>query len=139
MSRRRRSRRGVTLVEILIALSILSIVLMALGGLMYRVAWQTRRSAVATYRTGAAQLAAGWIHGMPWDNLSLPLTAGPVGCTSDSLGMLEYTRCVTVTDVGSSRKSVQVVIQPTGNLTAMPDTQVIERAKGLLPSPLWIP
>lgn len=139
MSRHRRSRRGVTLVEILIALSILSIVLMALGGLMYRVAWQTRKSAVATYRTGAAQLAAGWIHGMPWDNLSLPLTAGPVGCTSDSLGMLEYTRCVTVTDVGSSRKSVQVVIQPTGNLTAPPDTQVIERAKGLLPSPLWIP
>ncbi len=137
MSRRWRPRRGVSLVEILVALSILSVVLMALGGLMYRVARQTRKSAVATYRTGAAQLAASWIQGMPWNDLSLPLTAGPVGCTSDSLGMLEYNRCVTVTDVGSSRKSVQIVIQPTGNLTAPPETQVIVRARVLLPSALW--
>ncbi len=132
MSRRWRPRRGVSLVEILVALSILSVVLMALGGLMYRVARQTRKSAVATYRTGAAQLAAGWIHGMEWDSLS-----GAVGCTSNSLGMLEYNRCVTVTEVGSSRKNVQIVIQPTGDLTAPPDTQVIVRARVLVPSPLW--
>lgn len=123
-----RTRDGVTLIEILVALTILTVVLVALGGIMYQVARQTRQSAVATYRTGAAQLAAVWIQGLTWD--SLP---GAVGCTTDSMGFMAYTRCVTVIDVGTNSKSVQVVILPTGNLTAPPDTQVIVRRK-----PMWL-
>ena len=126
-----RRSEGMSLIEVMIAITILSVVLMALGGIMYDVARHSRDSAVATYRTGAAQLAVAWINRLPFDNLS-----NTIGCTSDSTGTLEYNRCITVTDPTPTLKMVQIVIQPTGNLTAVPDTQVIYRHDYLRPSPL---
>lgn len=125
-------RRGMSLIEIVVALGILSVVLMSLGGLMYEVARGSRQSALATYRAAAARHAAAWIEGLEFDSLS---TA--VGCTSDSSGILEYTQCVTVSGSGNTRQAT-IVIQPTGNLTTSPDTQVVMRTRPLRSSALVI-
>ncbi len=117
---------GVTLVEVIVALAILSAVLIALAGLMFDVSLGTRRSAALSYRSAAAQMAQAWIAALPWDSLS---TA--VGCTSGTAGQLAYSRCVTVEDLSSKRKRVTIVITPTGALTAPPDTIVVDRAKPL--------
>jgi len=112
----------------MIALTILSTVLIALGGLMFQAARHTRQSAAVAYRSAASTSAAAWIQGLPWDSVD---TA--VGCASDSAGPLSYNRCVTVQNVSAKLKRVTVTITPTGPLIAAPDTVVISRVR---PRPL---
>ncbi len=125
-----RREAGVSLIEIMIALTILSTVLIALGGLMFQAARHTRQSAAVAYRSAATTSAAAWIHGLPWDSLG---TA--VGCAAESSGPLNYNRCVTVQDVSPKLKRVTVSITPTGPLIAAPDTVVINRVR---PRPLSV-
>ncbi len=109
----------------MIALSILTVVLIMLGGLMFQVGVQTRRSAALSYRSAALQQADAWIESIPWDSLDTVLG---LGCTTDTTGQLVYARCATVTDT-LGLKRVTVVISPEGNLITVPDTLVKDRAR----------
>ena len=132
MSRRATSNnRGLSLIEVVVAITILSIVVMALGGLMFQVARHTRASAGVAYRSAASESAASWLHGLPWD--SIP---GAVGCT-DSLttGLLEYTRCVELLTNTPRYRLARITISPTGVLQPSPDTIAIERTKSRSASP----
>lgn len=122
--------QGVTLVEVVVALGLLSLVLLALAGLMFDVSLGTRRSAALSYRSAAVQMAQAWIAALPWD--SIPSS---VGCTGDTTGQLVYSRCVTVQSPSSKLRRVTVVITPTGALTAPPETVVVDRGKPLSLSP----
>lgn len=124
---------GMSLVEVLIALGIFTVVLMSLGGLMYQIAQASQKSASATYRAAASQHATAWIRGLDFDSLS-----GAVGCTTDTTGLLQYNRCITVASPSATRRTVTVVIQPTGNLIAQPDTQVVERTNTIKSSALVV-
>ncbi len=129
-----RKERGVSLVEIMIALSILSIVLLALGALMFQIARYTRQSAGVVYRSAAMESAAAWVQGMAWD--SIP---GSVGC-ADSLttGLLVYSRCVELVTDTPQYRLTRVIISPTGNLLPRPDTVAVERTKARSPSPFTV-
>ncbi len=129
--RHRIAERGVSLVEIMIALSILSVVLLALGGLMFDVARHSRRSTAVAYRSAALESATSWIQALPWD--SLPTV---VGCT-DSLttGLLQYTRCVELVSNTTTSRLARIIISPTGVLQARPDTVTVERTKARASSP----
>lgn len=120
------SEAGVTLMEIVVALAILSVALVSLGGLMFQVSVRTRRATALSYLSAAVQSAQTRVEGLPWDSLG---SAALIGCTTDTTGQLTYTRCTTVTDLGAKLKRVQVVLSPTGNLTAPPDTVIVDRAK----------
>ncbi|NIM49208.1 MAG: hypothetical protein GTN62_04610 [Gemmatimonadales bacterium] len=126
-----RGDAGISLVEIMIALSILAAVLVALGGLMFQVARHTRQSAAAGYRSAAVTSAAAWARGLAWDSLD---TA--IGCTTDTTGLLTYSKCVTVQTLSTNLKRVTVVISPTGSLVALPDTVEVDRNKPRLKSTL---
>lgn len=128
-----RDEAGASLIEIIMALGILSIVLIALGGLMFQVARHTQRSAVVAHRSAAAGNAATWIQGLPWDSLG---TA--VGCTTDSTGPMTYTQCVANSDLSTNLKRVTVVIAPMGAIAALPDTVVIDRNRPRPASPLRV-
>jgi type II secretory pathway pseudopilin PulG len=128
----RTAEGGVTLVEVLIALGILSLVLVALGGLMFQVSLQTRRSAALSYRSAAAQKAQAYVEGLPWDSIG-----AAVGCVADNAGQLAYTRCVTVQNLAINLKRITVVLTSTGNLVAPPETLVVDRTKPQLPFPAW--
>ncbi len=123
--------RGVSLIEIMIALSILSVVLLALGGLMFEVARHTRRSTAVSYRSAALESAASWVQALPWD--SLP---SATGCT-DSLtaGAFMYTRCLELVSTSPTSRLTRVIVSPMGALQAPPDTVVVERTKAKAPSP----
>lgn len=123
--------RGVSLIEIMIALSILSVVLLALGGLMFDVARHSRRATAVAYRSAALETATSWIQALPWD--SLP---SAVGC-SDSLttGLLEYTRCVELVSGTTTSRLARIIITPTGALPARPDTVTVERTRARTSSP----
>ena len=132
MSRRATSNnRGLSLIEVVVAITILSIVVMALGALMFQIARHTRASAGVAYRAAASESAASWMHGMPWD--SIPLV---IGCTdSVTTGLLEYTRCVVLLTNGPRHKVARITISPTGVLQPSPDTITVERTKTRSASP----
>jgi hypothetical protein len=115
----------------MIALSILSVVLLALGGLMFEVARHTRRSTAVSYRSAALESAASWVQALPWD--SLPVSTG---CT-DSLmaGAFMYTRCFEIVSSSPTSRLARIIIAPTGALQAPPDTVTVERTKARTPSP----
>lgn len=116
------TERGVSLIEILIALTILSTVLAALGGLMFQAARHTHLSAAVAYRGAAAEQAAAWIQNLPWDSL-----ATAVGCTTRTAGQLVYSRCVSVADLSPQLKRVTIAITPESGPVMKPDTVVVDR------------
>jgi prepilin-type N-terminal cleavage/methylation domain-containing protein len=118
------NERGVTLIEIMLALMILSVVLMSLAGLMFQVARQTRGSTAATYRAAAVQQASTWVEGLPWDNI-----ASAAGCTAEETGLLDYTRCLSYEDVSEGLKKLTVVVAPSGVFTALPESLIVYRSR----------
>jgi prepilin-type N-terminal cleavage/methylation domain-containing protein len=113
--------RGVSLIEVMVALTILSSVLVALGGLMFQVGRHTRTSARETYQAAALQQGAAYVEGLPW-----PAIDAAAGCSNDTTGLLEYRRCVGVADSGSY-KTVTVIVTPRGNFAGTPDTVTVYR------------
>jgi type II secretory pathway pseudopilin PulG len=122
--RRLRQESGISLIEILVALGILSAVLIALGGLMFQVARHTRTSAAVGYRSAAVTSAASWANGLAWDSID-----GSVGCAADSSGLLAYTKCASVQTLTPRAKEISIVISPTGLLVLAPETVVVYRTK----------
>lgn len=120
----RRSERGVSLIEVMLALGILSGVLIALGGLMFQLARHSRQSGAVGYRSAAVTSAASWAGGVPWDSIG-----GMIGCETDSVGQMVYTRCTSVESPTPRSRRITVVISPTGPLVAAPDTVVVERSR----------
>ena len=119
-----------SLIEVMIALTILATVLISLGGLMYAVARHTLRSAAVGYATAAATSAATWAQGLPWDSID-----GAGGCVSDTIDVFPYDRCASVNTINPQFKRVTVVISATGALTTLPESVVVDRHKLRPPSP----
>ncbi len=113
--------KGISLIEVMVALTILSTVLVALGGLMFQVGRHTRMSARETYQAAAIQQAAAHIQTLPWDAIN-----GATGCKTDSTGRLEYDRCIAVADSGNF-KLVTLIVSPTGTFVGRPDTVTLYR------------
>ena len=126
--------RGVGLIEIMVAITILSVVLLALGSLMFQATRDMNRSGAVAYRSAAQQSSAAWGSAFPWDSLHAP-PGGPVGCVTDTAGLLIYNRCTTLFTLTKKLKRLMVVISPTGRLTAPPDTLWVDRTKPLVGSP----
>ena len=123
--------RGVSMIEIMLALTILAIALLAMGGLMWQVAQHTRRATAVGYRTAAAASAAAWVQSVPWDSLD-----AWASCQADTIGLFTFDRCLTVQTLSLKLKRATVAIQSTGALSVRPDTVVVDRNKPRLLSPL---
>jgi prepilin-type N-terminal cleavage/methylation domain-containing protein len=115
--------KGVSLIEVMVALTILSTVLVALGGLMFQVGRHTRTSARQTYQAAALQQGAASIEALPWSAID-----AAAGCTSDTTGLLEYSQCIAVADSGNT-KFVTLIVTPTGTFVGAPDTVSVYRHK----------
>jgi prepilin-type N-terminal cleavage/methylation domain-containing protein len=125
------NRDGLSLLEVVVAITILSVVILALGALMFQIAGHTRASAGVAYKSAASESASAWIHGLPWD--SIP---SAVGCTDSlSVGNLEYTRCVDLLTNTPRYRLARITISPTGDLRPPPDTITIERTRTRPASP----
>jgi hypothetical protein len=119
-----------SLVEVVIALTILTTVLMSLGALMASVARHARRATAATYVTAAATTASAWAQALPWDSLD-----GSLPCITDTIGVFTYDRCTTLQDSTTRLTRVIMVIVPTGPVTAPAETVVVDRYRLRDPSP----
>lgn len=120
---------GISLIEIVMALSILAVVLISLGGVMFQVARYTQHSAEATNRSAAIASTVAWAQALPWDSIY-----GAAGCVTDTAGTLSYVRCTTIATPSADLRTIDVVVTPT---TGRADTVEVTRCKSRLPySPL---
>jgi prepilin-type N-terminal cleavage/methylation domain-containing protein len=88
----RSGERGISLVEVLIALVVLSVGIMAIGGIFpagTRTEMQTRMQSSANYY---AQLKLEELRAIPWDDPALNAGRHPAGAVWDTLGTTQAWR-----------------------------------------------
>lgn len=99
-------QQGFTIVEVIVALVMMSVILITLGGLTYATASQAIFASDATTRQAASLEAVNRLSTLPWDELPNAVGCETIGSTNN-----QYQRCVTMTTSGSLRR-IQVVTTP---------------------------
>ncbi|MBA2292499.1 MAG: type II secretion system protein [Gemmatimonadales bacterium] len=127
-------RRGFTLIEALIALSVFSIVAVGLSPVMMRRARADRMATAATYRWALAAESVNRINATP----AAALATGVV-CDSANALPIRFQRCVTTTNVTTRLQRVVVVVLPLDQAWIGGDTLTIERANNVGPLNLGSP
>lgn len=128
-----RDARGGSLMEVVVALTLLSVVLLALTGIMWEMGRHTRMASLVSARGAALASAASLAEAVRWDSLD-----ALAGCAADSSGAFTYTRCFEVTAPVGGTRQVRAIVVPAGG--ALPaDTLTVSRVRPRSQSPLYIP
>jgi prepilin-type N-terminal cleavage/methylation domain-containing protein len=117
------ARRGITLIEVMVALTMFAIVTVTVASFTAQVASGSRVNAVSTVRAGALAAQVNRLEALPFDTLP-----SRVGCTSISTGLLPRNECVAVRDIAAGRREVTFILRP-HNSALRPDTVVFERSR----------
>jgi len=118
------ARKGIALVEVIVAMVLLAVAVASLASLIYSVSQSSLIATGNAYRNGVLMQEINRLEGIPYDSI-------PVGTTTVSVSTPPYphTRVVTVAEpVAKVIKTVTVVITPT-NLKFKPDTVSFTRTK----------
>jgi type II secretory pathway pseudopilin PulG len=115
-------RRGITLIEVVVALTVFAMVTAGIAGFTTQVARGSRINSLASVRAGALAAQINRLEVLPYD--TLPSRAG---CTSISSGLVPRTECVTVQDIAAGRRRVTFILRP-NNTALRPDTVILERS-----------
>ena len=127
------ARRGVSLIEVVVAMTLFAVVMMGVAALTTQVARSAQLSAAATQRSAALAVGVNQLEALPWD--SLPSRQGCKNVASTSYARRE---CVTVTNVAPKVRRVQFTVTPV-NTALRPDTITFDRAKPTPGNPLNMP
>lgn len=120
-----RVRRGAGLIEVLIAITIFAIIATSHAAVTLRYATRVKDVKTGATRSAALQEFIVRLAAVPFD--SLP---GRVGCVTvaEASSELPNTRCVTLTTVTSTNKTVTLIFTPTSS-AYKPDTIFMTRTK----------
>jgi prepilin-type N-terminal cleavage/methylation domain-containing protein len=126
MNIKRRNRRGVAVIEIMVAMVIFAIALLGAAGMTVVAARRATGLSTQSSRDGIMLQELNKLASVHYDSL-----AARVGCKTASSGSLTYTRCIAVTDMsaGNGYKRVRLIVTPSTSW-ARPDTMFLNRAKG---------
>jgi type II secretory pathway pseudopilin PulG len=116
-------RRGITLIEVVVALTVFAMVTAGIAGFTTQVAKGSRMNSLTSVRAGALAAQINRLEVLPYDTLPTR-----VGCTSVSVGLLPRTECVGVQDIVTGRRRVTFILRP-NNTALRPDTVIFERTK----------
>lgn len=126
-----RNRQGISLVEVVVAMTLLAVVLTSLAGATYNAARRSSRIAVDSYREAILVQELNRMTSLPWAGLP-----GAAGCTTVAGGSFPHTRCVSVTDLSQTRRQVRVIVTP-AQPGSHPDTTLFERTNAPAGNPLF--
>jgi len=118
------SRKGFSLIEVMVAMTILSIVMMSLAKIGVSVAVKGRTNDLVAKRNAALQLEANKLGTVPFANLGTWSTT----TRAFTLGGFTYTRRTTISSMNMYRYAVKVVVIPTLDPTKK-DSVMFERTK----------
>ena len=117
-----RRRTGFSLIELMVAMSILSITLMSLAKFSTVIMLRARGNDLVTKRTAALQLEANKFAAVPYSTLSGWSTANKTFTRGD----FTYTRRLTISAASSTRYTIKVVVIPSSDATRK-DSITIDR------------
>jgi prepilin-type N-terminal cleavage/methylation domain len=120
---RARRRKGFTLAEVIVAMTLLSVVLLSLARMSMVVSVRGRTNAISAKRTFVMIEEANKFGAMPYATLA----AFPTTNTTVTAGDFTYTRRLAITEV-SNRLTVKIAIVPSADAT-MVDSVWVYRSK----------
>jgi prepilin-type N-terminal cleavage/methylation domain-containing protein len=121
---RQASQRGFTMIEAMVAIVMLSVGALVLGGVLARSSRMAIASASTIHRTAVLSTEVGRLNALPFDQLP---GAGET-CTTISASPFPHTRCTQLTDLSAVVKEVRVRVTPTA-ADVRPDTVNFQRTK----------
>jgi prepilin-type N-terminal cleavage/methylation domain-containing protein len=117
-------RKGVALIEVIVAMVLLAVAVSSLAALVYSVSQNGMIAAGNAYRNGVVMQEVNRLEGIPYDSVRVGVVS-----TAVSTGAYPHTRIVTVTEpVAAVVKSIKVIITPV-NPRYKPDTVSFLRTK----------
>lgn len=119
-----RSREGFTLIEVMVALTLLSIILLSFADAATAVAVRGRTNDLVAKRTAALQGEANKFATVPFSSLASWSTSDQ----SFTKGNFTYTRRLSITALASNRDSIKITIVPATDTTKK-DFVVLFRTK----------
>lgn len=120
------NRRGFSLIEVMVAMTLLAIVMLSLAKMSVTVATIGRTNDIIAKRNAVLQMEANKLGAVPFDSLATFSTT----TKSFTQGTFGYTRRLVIQTAGTSRDSIKIVVTPTAN-TAKKDSVFIIRSKPL--------
>ena len=119
-----KTRRGMVLVEVIVAMVLLAVAVTSLASMMYSVSQNGMKATGNAYRNGVLMQEVNHFEGIPFDSVTVGTTS-----YSQSTGVYPHTRTITVAEpVANVIKSVKIVITPLNTLYK-PDTVSFTRTK----------
>lgn len=130
---RRSPESGFSIIELLVAMLLLTLLLLGLVPLSLKVSRMSTQSTALTQRSAALGGEVQRLETLPFDSLAAGTT-----CASFVSSSFPHTNCVTVSIVNPKTKRLTVVVTPTGGVLGA-DSTVIERSRGSTGNPLNLP
>lgn len=121
---RNRPRRGFSLIEIMVAMTLFSIIMLSLAKVITGLATSGRTNDLVAKRNAALQLEANKFGGVPYSSLSTWSTADK----TVTAGTFTYTRKLTITQSATNRYTVKIIVVPSLDATKK-DSVVLDRTK----------
>jgi prepilin-type N-terminal cleavage/methylation domain-containing protein len=124
-------RSGFSLIEVIVAMSILAIVMILLATLALAVGRRGRLNDLTTKRNLALEQQADRLQTMPFVDVA-QLTSGT---TQMLIGDFSFNRRFTITPTGSTRYTIKIVVAPLAS-EFKPDSITIDRTRPATGTPL---
>jgi prepilin-type N-terminal cleavage/methylation domain-containing protein len=128
-----KSPKGFSLIEVMVAMTMLAIVLMSLAKMSLMVSLRGRDNDLFAKRTAVLQLEANKLGAIPYATLA----SWPTTTTTLTLGGFAYTRRMAIANTGTNRYSIKVIIVPTSDTTKK-DSVTLDRTKPATNTPLCL-
>ncbi len=120
----KRVRRGFSLIEVMVAMTVFSLVMVSFGKAIAGLALRGRNGDLAAKRNASLQLEANKLGAVPF-----ALLAGwPTTSQTITRGTFTYTRQVRITQVSTSRYSIKIIVIPSLDATKK-DSVMLDRTK----------
>ncbi|MEP6690377.1 MAG: prepilin-type N-terminal cleavage/methylation domain-containing protein [Gemmatimonadaceae bacterium] len=123
-------RRGMSLVEIMIAITVLAIVVASIGMLSIGVAHKSFAVSGSSFLSAEVTRQVNRLQTLPFD--SLPAEAGTIAVPATPY---PYARDVAITDVTGTDRQIRLILTPV-NLLFRPETLVFNRTLQPIGSPM---
>ncbi|HET9635690.1 MAG TPA: prepilin-type N-terminal cleavage/methylation domain-containing protein [Gemmatimonadaceae bacterium] len=119
-----KSRRGVALVEVIVAMVLLGVAVSSLAGLVYSVSQSGMKNTGGAYRNGVLMQEVNRLEGIPYDSIAVGTQTYQV-----TTGNYKHTRVIRVEEPSPQRvKTVKIIVTPS-NPMFKPDTVSFTRTK----------